>query len=83
MDSDSIVIMLMIGLLIGLFILSIWLYCFLPISMAKKRGRSVLGSLLLFWFTSPIIGIIILLILGDSNEKIRQDIMNERQENQN
>jgi len=59
----------------------IWLYILLPRKMAIKRGRSVLGWTLLFWFISPIWGIIQLLILGDSKEMIREDIMKELNRN--
>ena len=50
-------------------LLALWLYIFLPVSMAKKRGRSALGWVLLFWIISPLWGVILLLILG--NKKIR------------
>ena len=68
LDTEIIVVSL-IFLLLSLFLL----YIYLPISMARRRGRSVLGSLLLFWFTSPLLGIIILLILGDSESKHSED----------
>jgi len=68
LDTEIIVVSLIFLLLI-LFLL----YIYLPISMARRRGRSVLGSLLLFWFTSPLLGIIILLILGDSESKHSED----------
>lgn len=57
--------------------LFIWLYIFLPARMARKRGRNVAGWIVLFWILSPFWGIILLLILGDSSEKIRNDILNE------
>ena len=68
LDTEIIVVSLIFLLLI-LFLLNIYL----PISMARRRGRSVWGSLLLFWFTSPLLGIIILLILGDSESKHSED----------
>lgn len=55
--------------LISAFLILFLLYIYLPIRMARRRGRSVWGSLLLFWFTSPLLGIIILLVLGDSESK--------------
>ena len=59
-------------------ILFIYLLLFhLPYKMAKKRGRSVVGWTILFWILSPFWGAILLLILGDSKEKIKQDILNE------
>jgi len=45
--------------------------------MARKRGRSVLGWVLLFWFLSPIWGVILLLIVGDSQEKISREIIEQ------
>lgn len=59
--------------LIFAFLILFLLYIYLPIRMARRRGRSVLGSLLLFWFTSPLLGIIILLVLGDSESKHSED----------
>lgn len=52
-----------------------WLYISLPIKMARKRGRSTLGWVLLFWIISPLWGIILLLVLGDSKKKICEDII--------
>ena len=49
----------------------------LPAKMARKRGRNALGWVLLFWFLSPIWGIILLLIVGDSKEKISREIIAE------
>jgi hypothetical protein len=46
----------------------------LPAQMARKRGRSVLGWVLLTWILSPIWTVIILLIVGDSSEKIARDL---------
>lgn len=59
--------------LIFAFLILFLLYIYLPIRMARRRGRSVWGSLLLFWFTSPLLGIIILLVLGDSESKHSED----------
>lgn len=58
-------------------ILWLWLWFFLPASMARKRGRSQIGWIILFWIISPFWGIIALLILGDSKKKIRKDLMEE------
>ena len=73
MTEESISI---IAIIIAL-ILILWLYIFLPVKMAKKRGRSAIGWVLLFWIISPLWGIIDLLVLGDSKQKIREDIMEE------
>ena len=58
-------------------ILWLWLWFFLPASMARKRGRSQIGWIILFWIISPFWGIIALLILGDSKKKICKDLMEE------
>lgn len=55
----------------------LWLYIFLPAKMARKRGRSAIGWIFLFWIISPFWGIIVLLVLGDSKQKIREDIKEE------
>lgn len=62
-------------------LLFLWLYIFLPMKMAKKRGRSKLGWVLLFWLISPLWGTILLLVLGDSKEKIIEDLAEEFQRN--
>ena len=66
-----------LGITIIIFILFI-----LPISMAKKRGRNPVGWTILFWILTPFWGAILLLILGDSKEKIKQDILDEINNNQ-
>lgn len=74
MTEDSITTAIS-GILFVLFFL--WLYIFLPIKMAKKRGRSELGWVLLFWLISPLWGSILLLVLGDSKKKIIKDLAEE------
>lgn len=64
-----------------LLILILWLYIFLPAKMARKRGRSTIGWVVLFWVISPLWGIIVLLVLGDSKQKIREDIIEELHRN--
>lgn len=66
---------------IGILIFFLWLFILLPAKMAKKRGRSAVGWVLLFLIVSPFWGIIILLVLGDSKQKIREDIMKEIRQN--
>ena len=61
--------------------ISLWLYILLPMQMARKRGRNVLGWVLLFWLITPFWGIIALLVLGDSQQKIREDIMDDLHQN--
>ena len=55
-------------------LLALWLYIFLPVSMAKKRGRSALGWVLLFWIISPLWGVILLLILGNKKRRTVKNI---------
>lgn len=69
-----------IAIIIAL-VLILWFYIFLPAKMAKKRGRSAIGWILLFWIISPLWGSIVLLVLGDSKQKIREDIMAELHRN--
>lgn len=61
--------------LVGLFVL--WFFWVrLPAKMARERGRSALGWVLLTWILTPFWSIIILLIAGDSDEKIAADVIN-------
>ena len=62
-------------------ILILWLNIFLPIKMARKRGRSAFGWVVLFGIISPLWGIIVLHVLGDSKQKIRKDIIEELHRN--
>jgi uncharacterized BrkB/YihY/UPF0761 family membrane protein len=71
---------LIIAIIIAL-ILILWLYIFLPAKMERKRGRSAVGWILLFGIISPLWGIIVLLVLGDSKQKIREDIIEELHRN--
>lgn len=65
-----------IAIIIALIFI-LWLYIFLPVKMARKRGRSTIGWVLLFLIISPLWGIILLLVLGDSKQKIREDLIEE------
>lgn len=67
---------LIIPILISL-IFAMWLFVFLPAKMARKRGRNAIGWVLLFGIITPFWGIIALLVLGDSKQKIRKDIIEE------
>ena len=64
-------------LLLILF-LTLWFCIFLPAGMAIRRGRSALGWVLMAWITTPVVAIITLLIVGDSPDKIREDLRNEQ-----
>lgn len=70
---------LFVTIVAGAFVVALmfWLLFYLPITMAKRRGRSPIGWVLLFWFITPLWGVIALMILGDSRDKIRQDILSE------
>ncbi len=72
LSTAAIVVLAIVGL-----VLFVCLYIVLPIIMAKKRERSIFGWLLIFWFTSPLFGVIALLVLGDSKEKLRREILEE------
>lgn len=52
----------------------------LPVTMARKRGRSVGGWLVLSFFITPIWAAIVLALLGDSNEKVRDVILDEKRD---
>ena len=69
-----------IAIILALIVI-LWLYIFLPAKMARKRGRSTIGWILLFWIISPLWGIIVLRVLGDSKQKIREDIIEELHRN--
>ena len=64
------------GLIVGLVIIA-YLYFIIPVRMARKRGRSEVGWVLLGFCISPFWVYILLAILGDTKEKIKQDIINE------
>lgn len=70
---------IIMGLLVGLLgvVITAYIWCILPARMARKRGRSALGWVILAWCISPFWACILLLILGDTREKIKQDIIEE------
>ena len=68
------------AIVIGAIVALLFLWYFwvrLPAQMARKRGRSALGWGLLFWFLSPLWGAILLLVVGDSQEKISREIIEQ------
>lgn len=69
--AASIIVSVAILVVLWLF----WIH--IPASMARNRGRSALGWVLLAWVLSPLWIIIILLILGDSKEKLSKDIIDQ------
>ena len=64
------------------FLIIFLLFIYLPMTMARKRGRSVFGWILLFWILNPLWGAILLLILGDSRQKMKEEIIKEINQNQ-
>ena len=64
------------GLIVGMVIIA-YLYFIIPARMAHKRGRSEVGWVLLGFCISPFWVYILLAILGETKEKIKQDIINE------
>ena len=68
----------MIGLILLLLLPGVFFYLWLPGHMASNRGRSSLGWIFLTFLTTPVTTILLLLILGDSDDKIREDILNRR-----
>lgn len=66
-------IIVLVAILVVLWLF--WIH--IPASMARNRGRSALGWVLLAWVLSPLWIIIILLILGDSKEKLSKDIIDQ------
>jgi len=51
--------------------------CMIPTSMAKKRGRSQFGWFLFSFLLSPILGVIVLACLGETEEKRKRRILEE------
>ena len=71
--TDAALIIVSVTILVVLWLF--WIH--IPASMARNRGRSALGWVLLTWVLSPLWIIIILLILGDSKEKLSKDIIDQ------
>jgi O-antigen/teichoic acid export membrane protein len=73
------------AIVIGAIVALLFLWYFwvrLPAQMARKRGRSAVGWVLLFWFLSPLWGAILLLVVGDSQEKISREIIEQLKRDQ-
>lgn len=70
---------LIIGGIVGLSIMFLlWIY--LPAKLAKNRGRSALGWVLLSYITTPFLACILLLIVGNSTGKILRDMQQEKEQ---
>lgn len=65
-----------IALVLGLVMMA-YLWFIIPARMARKRGRSEVGWVLLGFCISPFWVYILLAILGDTKEKIKRDIIDE------
>lgn len=74
MNEDTLSATLSLILLLVVLTVLLCLYILLPAKMAKKRGRSTIGWIALFWVISPLWGTIALLVLGDSKKKLKQDL---------
>ena len=72
---SDIFFMIMGAIVLVIFVL-LWIY--IPASMARKRGRSAFGWVILTWILQPLWTIILLAVLGDSSDKIRDDLRNGR-----
>ena len=66
-----------VGIVIAITVV-VGLYA-LPVRMAKKRGRSAGGWFALSLFITPFWAAIALAVLGDSKEKVRDEIINKMQ----
>ncbi|PID36672.1 MAG: hypothetical protein CR993_03330 [Rhodobacterales bacterium] len=53
-------------LLLLFLVLIFWLYILLPAGMAKRRGRSAVIWVLICLVSSPLLGCLLLLALGDA-----------------
>ena len=76
MTEEFILFLGLVGLVVA------WLFWIhIPAKMARTRCRSALGWVLLTWILSPLWTIILLLILGDSSEKIARDVVKQIRRN--
>lgn len=64
-------------LLVVALILAFILVYYLIITMANKQGRETVIWLLLSFFVSPIFVIVCLALLGDTNERRREKVIEE------
>lgn len=73
MDEGLILVILV--MIICLSVLA--LFCLIPVSMAKKRGRSQFGWFVFSMLFSPILGMIFLAFLGETEEKRKERLTEE------
>lgn len=75
MDNGNILALAVVVLVLVAFIA----LCMVPVSMAKKRGRSKLGWFLFSFFLSPLLGMIFLACLGETEERRRERLLEEEE----
>ena len=73
MDEGLILVILV--MIICLSVLA--LFCLIPVSMAKKRGRRQFGWFIFSMLFSPILGMIFLAFLGETEEKRKERLTEE------
>lgn len=61
----------------GIVLLSLLLLALIPGLIASKKGRSFIGWYIFSVLLSPLIGLIVVLCLGESDEKRRERIIEE------
>lgn len=66
-------------LLLLLYLLILFLLSLVPAYMADKRGRSYVGWLIFSMLFSPILGIILVACLGETEERRRDRILEEEE----
>lgn len=75
MDRGGILALTVVLLILVVFIS----LCMIPTSMAKKRGRSQFGWFLFSFLFSPILGMIFLACLGETDDRRKERIMEEEE----
>lgn len=73
---------MIIGLTIGAIILLLiyGLFIYLIVTMTKSRGRSIFGWLVFALFFTPLITMLILFLLGDTDKRRLQKIQEEEEQ---
>lgn len=52
-------------------------FCMIPVGLAKKHGRSQFGWFFLSFLVSPLLGLIILACLGETEEKRKERVIED------
>ena len=71
-DSRGMIIVMLV------YVTIISVICIIPVKMANKRGRNSFGWFWFSFFFSPILGALILLLLGETEEKRKQKIIDDQ-----